>query len=49
MKRLLNIFAAISTCVTLAGTELDPVANPDPVVTEGAVRFTALTPEMIRV
>ena len=49
MKRLLNIFAAISTCVTLAGAELNPVANPDAVVTEGAVRFTVLTPEMIRV
>ena len=49
MKRLLNIIAAISTCVTLAGAELNPVANPDAVVTEGAVRFTVLTPEMIRV
>ena len=49
MKRLLNIIAAISACVTLTGAELNPVANPDAVVTEGMVRFTVLTPEMIRV
>ena len=49
MKRLLNIIAAISACVTLMGAELNPVANPEAVVTEGMVRFTVLTPEMIRV
>ena len=49
MKRLLNIIAAISACVTLTGAELNPVANPEAVVTEGKDRFTVLTPEMIRV
>ena len=49
MKRLLNIITAISFCVTTSGTALNPVANPEAVVTEGVVRFTVLTPEMIRV
>ena len=49
MKKLLNIITFLSASVTLWGAELNPVANPEAVVTEGAVRFTVLTPEMIRI
>ena len=45
----MNIMAALSVGITLMGAELNPVADPEAVVTSGEVRFTVLTPEMIRV
>ncbi len=49
MKRIFNIVLALVCAVSLWGEKLDPVANPEAVVTEGVVRFTVLTPEMIRI
>lgn len=50
MRRIfINIITCIFTGVALWGAEPDPVANPASVVTEGMVRFTVLTPEMLRI
>ena len=49
MKRLLNFLSLLTATAILMSAELNPVANPEAVVTEGTVRFTVLTPEMIRV
>ena len=49
MKRFLNIITFLSAAMALWGADLNPVANPEAVVTEGVVRITVLTPEMIRV
>ena len=49
MRRIINIAVAFVSVFSISATRHNPVANPEAVVTEGTVRFTVLTPEMIRI
>lgn len=49
MRRIINIAVALVSVFSISATRHNPVANPEAVVTEGTVRFTVLTPEMIRI
>ncbi|MCF0197112.1 MAG: DUF4968 domain-containing protein, partial [Bacteroidaceae bacterium] len=51
MQRLLTLAALLllSLCPTLAQEEINPIAHPDAIVQEGEMRFTVLTPQMIRI
>ena len=45
----MNIALAMAASLALSAAGHNPVANPEAVVTQGVVRFTVLTPEMIRI
>lgn len=49
MKKNLLIFMFLICCVEFAHSSNNPVANPKAIVTSGDMRFTVLTPQMIRI
>ena len=48
MKRILALLTLLAACTVLRAGNLNPVANPAAVVTEGNARFTVLTDRLIR-
>ena len=48
-KFFVSIFASIVCVLSLGATTHNPVANPSAIVKSGYMRFTVLTPEIIRI